>query len=254
MLSDLVSAELPYLRRYARSLIGQQEAGDAAVGDMIESLVFQVSVAPDIKFDRMDLFRELDKTVMERVAKTESGKALLPVLEAMTAQARRVLLLCVVEGFTVKEAGKILQLNPDEVERVLREAEETMASNLAKKVLIIEDEPMVAQQLSMIVESAGHSVSGIAMTKSQALELDEQEKIEIILSDIRLADESSGIDAVADILTDKSHHIPVIFITAYPERLLEGRTGEPAYLINKPFNPSKVKTILDQAALSVSHA
>ena len=63
--------------------------------------------------------------------------------------------------------------------------------------------------------------------------------------DIQLADDSSGIDAVKDILHE--FKVPVIFITAFPERLLTGERPEPTFLITKPFQRSTVKAQIAQA-------
>jgi CheY-like chemotaxis protein len=67
----------------------------------------------------------------------------------------------------------------------------------------------------------------------------------MVLADIQLADGSSGLDAVNEMLT--SFSVPVIFITAYPERLLTGERPEPAFLITKPFQPETVKAVISQA-------
>ena len=67
----------------------------------------------------------------------------------------------------------------------------------------------------------------------------------MILADIQLADGSSGIDAVNDILSTEA--LPVIFITAFPERLLTGERPEPTFLVTKPFNPDMVKALISQA-------
>ena len=67
----------------------------------------------------------------------------------------------------------------------------------------------------------------------------------LVLADIQLADDSSGIDAVKDILAEFS--VPVIFITAFPERLLTGTRPEPTFLITKPFQRSTVKAAIAQA-------
>ena len=69
----------------------------------------------------------------------------------------------------------------------------------------------------------------------------------LVLADIQLADDSSGIDAVNEILTEMA--CPVIFITAYPERLLTGERPEPAFLVTKPFNPESLKAVIAQALL-----
>ena len=67
----------------------------------------------------------------------------------------------------------------------------------------------------------------------------------LVLADIQLADGSSGIDAVKDILG--RFDVPVIFITAFPERLLTGERPEPTFLITKPFQPETVKAAIGQA-------
>jgi CheY-like chemotaxis protein len=112
-------------------------------------------------------------------------------------------------------------------------------------VLVIEDEPLIAMDLENLVTGLGHRVVGIARTRSQAVELARQQEPGLVLADIQLADESSGIDAVNDIL--RSVAVPVIFITAYPERLLTGERPEPAFLITKPFIPEMVKAVIGQA-------
>ena len=66
-----------------------------------------------------------------------------------------------------------------------------------------------------------------------------------MLADIQLADGSSGLEAVNEILTTIT--VPVIFITAYPERLLTGQKPEPTFLITKPFQPETVKAVISQA-------
>ena len=87
--------------------------------------------------------------------------------------------------------------------------------------------------------------AGIARTHSEAVELYHRTSPRMVLADIQLADGSSGIDAVNDILMN--HAVPVIFITAFPERLLTGERPEPTFLITKPFQPETVKAAISQA-------
>jgi len=250
MLSDLISSELPYLRRYARGLMGEQTNGDEAVEDMIESLIFRISVAPDLKFNKADLFAELDKSINKRVSKHATDTGIGKILSSMTTVQRRALLLTVVEGFSVQEAGKILSVDSSDVEEMLRQAETTIANEVSTSVLIIEDESLISYQLTQIVTEAGHSVVGVATTHAESVELAANSEFGLILSDIRLADGSIGIDAVKDILGAMKTPVPVIFITAYPEMLLQGQDEEPSYLIPKPFEPLHVRTVVDQAILS----
>jgi CheY-like chemotaxis protein len=112
-------------------------------------------------------------------------------------------------------------------------------------VLIIEDETVIALDLAAIVEDMGHSVSHIAISRSDAVKAAQTKPPGLILADIQLADDSSGIDAVKDILAQT--RVPAIFITAYPERLLTGERPEPTFLITKPFLPDSVKAAIGQA-------
>ena len=116
---------------------------------------------------------------------------------------------------------------------------------MATDVLIIEDEPLIAMDIEDIVSRLGHRIIGVARTRKEAGELAKRSTPGIILADIQLADGSSGIDAVNDLLG--SFEVPVIFITAYPERLLTGDRPEPAFLITKPFAPDMVKAMVSQA-------
>ena len=121
-----------------------------------------------------------------------------------------------------------------------------MADNVSGRVLIIEDEAIIAMDLESIVADLGHRVTGVARTRDAALTLAEKEAPDLVLADIQLADNSSGIDAVNDILGSIGDR-PVIFITAFPERLLTGERPEPACLISKPYSEEQVRSAVSQA-------
>lgn len=89
-------------------------------------------------------------------------------------------------------------------------------------------------------------MTGIARTADAAVQLYNTERPHLIMSDIQLADGSSGIDAVNKIVED-APDIPVIFITAFPERLLTGEGPEPAFLISKPYTEEQVRSAVSQA-------
>ena len=86
---------------------------------------------------------------------------------------------------------------------------------------------------------------GIASTHNEALSLARLDRPELILADIQLADNSSGLEAVLEILEEIT--VPVIFITAYPEQLLSGERPEPAFLITKPFDVETLNVSISQA-------
>ena len=112
-------------------------------------------------------------------------------------------------------------------------------------VLIIEDEAIISADIQSLVKELGHRVTGTATTHDEAVDAVARHRPGLVLADIQLADGSSGIDAVKDILKDID--VPVIFITAFPERLLTGERPEPTFLITNPFQPETVKAAISQA-------
>ena len=128
---------------------------------------------------------------------------------------------------------------------LVEESGRELAAEIATDVLIIEDETFIAMDLEGLIESLGHRLVGVARTHAEAVALAKVRQPGLILADIQLADGSSGLDAVNELL--KSFEVPVIFITAYPERYLTGERPEPAFLIAKPFQPTTVSAVISQA-------
>jgi CheY-like chemotaxis protein len=128
---------------------------------------------------------------------------------------------------------------------LIAEAQNEIDAELATDVLIIEDEPVIAADIEALVRELGHTVVDIAATRTEAVAAVASKMPGLVLADIQLADGSSGIDAVKDILG--RYDVPVIFITAFPERLLTGERPEPTFLITKPFQPETVKAAIGQA-------
>jgi CheY-like chemotaxis protein len=247
-LAKIIAPHIPYLRRFARSLTGSQPSGDAYVEAVLQALVadptmFNQSVPPRVALYSI-LIRvwdsvEVNQTVSPRTELFERR------LDAMVPRARQAFLLTTVEGFTVQEAAAILDTDIPGIRQLIDEAGRSIAEQVATSVLIIEDEPMIAMDLEALVEGLGHEVAGMARTHAEAVEAVRQRRPGLVLADIQLADGSSGLDAVNEILS--SITVPVIFITAYPERLLTGERPEPAFLITKPFETDTVKAVVSQA-------
>jgi DNA-directed RNA polymerase specialized sigma24 family protein/CheY-like chemotaxis protein len=251
-LSAAVAPHLPYLRRYARALTGAQASGDAYVAAVLECLIADPAPLSAAGSPRIALYRTLSKLWGSLPA---SGQAdgLQPGWEAtvqgrlahIPGPARQVFLLSAVEGFDWVEIAQILQRPVAEIEQLLAEANRQISEMIASDILIIEDEPLIALDIEDTITSLGHRSLGIARTRAEAVKLIRETRPQLVLSDIQLADGSSGIDAVNDILG--SFDVPVIFITAFPERLLTGERPEPTFMITKPFSPDMVKALIAQA-------
>ena len=158
---------------------------------------------------------------------------------------RQAFLLVALEGLSEDDAGKVLEVDVPTLRELVEQSGHELAAEIATDVLIIEDETFIALDLEGLVEGLGHKVLGVARTHKEAVALAMAKRPGIILADIQLADGSSGLDAVNEML--KTFEVPVIFITAYPERFLTGERPEPAFLIAKPFQPATVSAVLSQA-------
>ena len=251
--SASIAANLPYLRRFARALTGSQASGDAYAVATLEAIAEDAGTTDERLEPRQALYQVFLKIwgsvavnqLGEAPADNPSMRAADRTLEALTPLPRVVFLLRSLEGFTTTEIGEIMERRPGEVLDLLDVAGRQIASQLRTEVLIIEDEPIIAMDLEAMVTDLGHTVLGIARTRQEAVAAIKGHVPGLILADIQLADGSSGLDAVNEILgvTD----VPVVFITAYPERLLTGDRPEPTFLITKPFRTDTVKAIISQA-------
>jgi len=250
-MSQTLAPHLPYLRRYARALTGSQTSGDAHVRAALTAILagdqsLMEGVPPRVGLYR--IFPAIWQSAAEHFDETggpTSGKNPEGRLRALSATKRAALLLTAVEAFSLEEAAFIVDESPEDVERAILEAQKTIDSQLASKVLIIEDEPIIALDLENLVSELGHKVVAVAATKDDAVAKARSERPGLVLADINLGEGGSGIDAVSEILS--SFDIPVIFITAYPEKLLTGERPEPTYLIAKPFLPETVQATVGQA-------
>ena len=245
-----VAQYLPFLRRYARALTGSQASGDAYVAATLEALIADPATIKLEGGPRVALYRLFTK-IWNSIAlngNADAGASTLPgerKLASITPMPRQAFLLVALEGFPESEAARILDIDVVTLRSLIEESGRELAAEIATDVLIIEDETFIAMELESLVESLGHRVLGVARTHAEALALTKTKKPGLILADIQLADNSSGLDAVNELL--QSFEVPVIFITAYPERFLTGERPEPAFLIAKPFQPSTVSAIASQA-------
>jgi DNA-directed RNA polymerase specialized sigma24 family protein len=248
--AQLVVQHLPYLRRYARALTGSQMAGDAYVAATLETLVNEPETIGGSGNVKVELFRVFTR-IWNSLSVNGRGEQIQRDLPAevrigqITPLPRQAFLLSCLEGFSEEEVGAILAVDAETVRELVDEAGRELAADMATDILIIEDEPLIAMDLEALVEGLGHNVIGVARTRTEAVKLAGPKRPGLILADIQLADGSSGIDAVEDLL--KFGDLPVIFITAYPEKLLTGERPEPTYLVTKPFQESTVRTAISQA-------
>jgi CheY-like chemotaxis protein len=254
-LGQQLAPHLPFLRRYGRALTGSQMHGDKYVRATLEAIVAAPEEFPRDVDPRLGLYRmfqaiwnsaNFDEVGDEGASDAEGHEAVARArLARMTPLSRQALLLTAMEGFTPEDAAYLIEVDTSEVDDLVADALSEIENQTRAKVLIIEDEPIIAMDIETIVRDLGHDVTGVAVTRDEAVALAMEMRPGLVLADIQLADDSSGIDAVKDILAE--FEVPVIFITAFPERLLTGERPEPTFLITKPFQRSTVKAAISQA-------
>lgn len=248
-----LAPELPYLRRFARAVMGDQVGGDAYAAATLQALIADPEIIDPTLPPRVSLYRaflRIWKSLAVNRRPTTSfpspdERASAQNLDALTPLSRVAFLLHAVEEFTLDQIASALECEHAEVGKSLDRAGEEIAAQLTSDVLIIEDEPVIGMDLESIVKGLGHNVIDIARTQGEALRAIKTTKPGLVLADLKLADGSSGLDAVNEILETAT--IPVIFITAYPERLLTGLVPEPAFLVNKPFQSETIRALISQA-------
>ena len=253
--SQQIAHHLPYLRRYARALTGSQSSGDAFATATLEAILVDRDAYAKDASPRVALFSAFRLVWQSAGAPDEQSEAAgMESLETaaqdhmsrLTPDTRQALLLNSIEEFSAQEIGQIMDISASDAQDLIVAARREIEESMAGDVLVIEDEAIIAMDLHSIVTSIGHNVTGIGRTRDAAIDLGLQKRPDLILADIQLADNSSGIDAV-NALLEQIGEIPVIFITAFPERLLTGEKPEPAFVIAKPYTEDQVRSAVGQA-------
>jgi len=248
-----ISQNLVALRRFARALTGSQQSGDAYAVVTLEAIAAQDEVPNGPQAMKLLLFTTFLRTWLSMplnrrpldLAPTGATEAADRALGAITPLPRVAFLLRAMEDFSDDDIASMLSIPVGEVRELLESAAREITEQLTTDVLIIEDAPVIAMDLEDLVIGLGHRVSKVARTRAEAVQAIREHRPGLVLADIHLADGSSGLDAVNEILAD--HSLPVVFITAYPERLLTGRRPEPTFLVTKPFRREHVMAIISQA-------
>ena len=253
-LGQAIAPHLPYLRRYGRAISGSQQAGDALVARLLETLVERPDAVDATDDLRIQLYRMVHDNFSQLAEQAETGGDAEDVsaeaaiadarLRRIPSLARQALLLTAVEGFDEEEIGQIIGRDLDAVRVLIAEATDEIDRQTRARILIIEDEPIIAMDIEMIVSDLGHDVVAVATTHAEAVAEAQAHQPGLVLADIQLADNSSGVEAVQEILTGMT--VPAIFITAFPERLLTGDRPEPAFLLTKPYQPATLRAAISQ--------
>ncbi len=229
---------LPYGRRFARALAGDQDAGDALVAASLRAGL------PPLR-TRLAMYAGIAAAAPSTTQTGTAQAGPTQPEDRLTHQERCLLLLVNLEQLSVPEAAQVLGLAPDAAQAAVAAAQDRIRRAASTDILIIEDEPVIAMDIRLLVERCGHRVVGVASSEAAAVSLAATHKPGLILADVNLGIGGDGVAAVRRILARMP--VPVIFVTAYPERLLTAAGPEPAFVINKPFDSTALAIATYQA-------
>lgn len=238
---------LPSLRRYAHCLCGTPREGDLLLEKALKQVRDEGVTAESDAALRRFMFRALHRVWIAVDGPEQRAEHRLTVrLSDLVPRDRAVFLLVRCEQFDLADAAAIAGMGEEEAEWRLRRADSTILSQQAKRrILIVEDEALTAMELEDLVEELGYQALGPAMTHSEAVAAARSGMPDLILSDIQLQDSSSGIDMVEEIRRDMD--VPVVFVTAFPNRLMDRPLADQTYLASKPLNKTLLRGYIASA-------
>ncbi|MDD4956341.1 MAG: response regulator [Candidatus Omnitrophica bacterium] len=120
------------------------------------------------------------------------------------------------------------------------------------KILVVEDESIIAMEIGSRLENSGYNVVGIVSSGEQAIKRTDEIIPDVILMDIILKGEIDGIETVKEIR--KKHTTPIIYITAYSDKETFKRAEEtsPYAFLLKPFEEDTLKDAIENALKDAS--
>jgi len=253
---EILVPHIPYLRRHARLLTGSREVGDEVVRVCLEMVVAEPGQLA-LDDPRVGLFAAFHSAWSEISVKmpaeldgTSQEQRLQQGLTALDQLQRRILLLVAVEEFSVEQTASIMGMDASEVQAQVGVARRNLDRYLSVPVLIIEDEPLIAMELGQLARDMGLIVLAEVAREDQAVEAVRDRGPGLVLADIQLQNEGSGIVAAQEIL--QRYDVPIVFVTGFPERLLTGEGLEPAFVVAKPFKEEGLKAVIAQALATYS--
>jgi CheY-like chemotaxis protein len=253
--ADHLMAHLPFLRRYARALAGSTEKGDMLVAQVVESTLSEPARygldREPAAATRLPLYALLNRAADETEPEDPAlppGDAVHPIESALARlpeEQRRLYLLVRLEGLSVVQAAEVMGIPHEAARAALASSQDAMREQLVANILIVEDDAIIAYDLSETVLSMGHRVAGTAASMEEALETAARTQPTLALMDLRLAHGGSGI-ATAQALREKSS-LPIIFVTAFAEELRRRGLDHLGPVIRKPFTRDQIERAITQA-------
>jgi DNA-directed RNA polymerase specialized sigma24 family protein/CheY-like chemotaxis protein len=253
-------AQLPYMRRYGRALTGSTTSGDDLVTRAVEAALSEPErynlESDDEPVTRRRLYTLLNQLFDSNpganpgatASSGEPGHPIETALSSLPERERRVFLLVSLEELSTPHAADVMGVAADEARDALGRAQNAMREQLVANILIVEDDAIIAYDLTETVLGMGHKVCGTAATMEEALAAAAANQPSLALMDLRLAHGGSGITTAQALRETRA--LPIIFVTAFAEELKQRGLDYLGPVIKKPFTREQIERAITQAVFT----
>ena len=249
-LYDAVLEMVPRLRRYSRLLTGSRDVADDYVQVCLERLL-QSPRSLARSTIAFDMFRTLHRVISDNEIRLDTSvppraSRLQQELLSLPVEQRRAVQLVTIENFSQIDAAQIAGQGPDAFAESLNAGRAQLRRNLSASVFIIEDELLVALDISQLVEEFGHNVCGTASRSGDAIRGIESCRPSLVLADVQLGDsEAAGIDA-CERFRDR-YDMEVIYVTGHPDRVQSVLKRADVLIVPKPVERETLRQVMGRA-------
>lgn len=234
--------QLALLRRYFRAVVGDQQAGDKLVSSLAPRLLLTEKSTVALLTAATRLWRQL---VKDDAAPAFSSRTIAEALSPALSLERQAGVMVDVFGLTLQQAAGALNRSAGEVTRLLAEGRRVTGRPIGGRVLVVDDDPLIARHLAGIVAARGAAEVQVAASYDEAVGLASVRRFDLALCDYDLGRGRNGLDVVR--VLSAEHDTTCVFVTAYPDEVLSGSDHEPAFVIIKPFRDEVVAAALSYA-------
>ncbi|MEO1040876.1 MAG: response regulator [Pseudomonadota bacterium] len=241
MLNIFTRSPLAVVRQFARAVFADRLIGDEVMRMTMARVSIDPASSESSVVDVMAAFMHSWRIALdERPANPVlfSDAALMDALPHPPDEARLLLLMVDVMGLRPDQAAQVIGIEHNAAS-VLETARQSLQVERKARAVVVEDEPLIASDIAAILNHLGVDVAGQAASAEDAVKVMRDVRPDLILADYNLEGDNTGMDAVLEIHGELE--CPVVFITGFPDRVLQGDEIEPDFVIGKPYTPENVR-------------
>ncbi|MGH7013893.1 MAG: hypothetical protein ACREEL_07015 [Stellaceae bacterium] len=238
---------MPRLRRYAAAVTGSSHTGDRYIELCLETLIQEPGRLDARRPTAVQLFDLLHDAIDacgledEASADIEFDGNLSRAILRLQPTDRRLVLLTLLEGFSLERAADMLVLPKGEARRRLAASCAVLRDICVARILVIENKKPLANDLADLISQSGHTLLGVAADTRSAAALAQRRRPDLIVVDLHRG--MGGIGPVRAML--EGDDMPVVFLGGRPAALR--RRDAPVFVIDDPHDIRVVEDAINRA-------